>query len=140
MIAAQSLISLFRQALAEVVLRQVTNLAALTAVMQSGFSVASAEGIQLDALAAASGLDRTDTSYGSACTDAGFREYLLAKLALWTWNGTNESVPDVLHAVLTGSRQADHGDGTVTLYPGEALPVPAKELFPVPAGVRAVME
>ena len=40
-------------ALAEAVLRQVSDLAALTAQMQAGFSFARAEGIQLDKIAAA---------------------------------------------------------------------------------------
>ena len=125
-------------ALAEAVLRQAADLVPLTEALQSAFSFVYAEGQQLDDLAKAVGLSRHDA--GPEMQDEDFRQYLLAKLALWTWNGTNESIPDVLHAVLTGSRQADHGDGTVTLYPGEPLPVPAKELFPVPAGVRAAVE
>ena len=119
-------------ALAEAVLRQAADLMPLTAALQSAFSFGEAEGVQLDDLAAAAGLKRAN-----GMTDEAFRQYLLAKLALWTWNGTNEGVPGVLGIALPGSRQTDNGDGTVTLHPAGVLPVPAEELFPVPAGVRA---
>ena len=119
-------------ALAETVLRQAADLMSLTAALQSGFSVGEAAGVQLDDLAAAVGLSR-----GSGMTDELFRQYILAKLALWAWDGTNEGVPGVLGTALPGSRQTDNGNGTVTLHPAGALPGPAKELFPVPAGVRA---
>ena len=33
--------------------------------------------------------------------------------------------------------QQDNMDGTVTVAPTGALPAPAKDLFPVPAGIRA---
>ena len=122
-------------ALAEAVLRQVVDLASLVASLQSGFSFASAEGQQLDDLAAAVGLSREDFSVGGA-SDEDFREYLLAKLALWTWDGTNETVPDVLAAALPGSTQRDNGDGTVTVTGAGTLP--AGSVFPVPAGIRII--
>ncbi len=114
-------------AFAEAVLRQAADLASLTAQLQSGFSFASAEGIQLDMLAAAVGLRRE-----SGMADETFRQYLLAKLALWTWDGTNEGVPAVLAAGLPGSTENDNQDGTVTVEP----PGISSECLPVPAGVR----
>ena len=123
-------------ALVEAVFRQVEDLTTLTAQLQSGFSFATAEGIQLDLLAKAVGLSRMDI--GADVPDETFRQYLLAKLALWTWDGTNKTVPEVLAAALPGNTQTDNGDGTVTIIPGGTLPTNAKEMFPVPAGVRVI--
>lgn len=123
--------------LAGAVFRQVTDLIALTEEMQSGFSFAFAEGKQLDDIAAAVGLKRSDIQEaGSACTDEDFRKYLMAKLALWTWNGTNETVPAVLNLALPGSAQTDNGDGTVTVSTDSGLP--PEKVFPVPVGVRMI--
>ena len=119
-------------ALAEAVLRQVSDLAALTAQTQAGFSFARAEGIQLDQIAAAIGLNRSDI--GTDVPDETFRQYLLAKLALWTWDGTNKTVPEVLGIALPGSTQTDNGDGSVTINTGSGLPV--EKVFPVPAGIK----
>ena len=123
-------------ALAEAVLRQVTDLQAVVAEMQAAFSFAHAEGTQLDLLAESVGLTRADTSAGAGCTDEQFRQFLLAKLALWGWNGTNEGVPAVLEAGLPGNTERDNGNGTVTVSPGTGLPAEVGDLAPVPAGVR----
>ena len=120
-------------AFAESVLRQAADLLALTASLQPGFSFAAAEGKQLDDLAAAVGLARE-----TGMTDESFRQYLLAKLALWTWDGTNETVPAVLAAALPGSTQHDNQDGTVTAGTDTALP--PEKLFPYPAGIRLITE
>ena len=77
-------------ALAEVVLRQAVDLASLTAQLQCGCSFTFAEVQQLDMLAAAVGLRRE-----SGMADEPFRQYLLAKLALWRWDGTNAGIPAV---------------------------------------------
>jgi len=69
-------------ALAEAVLRQVTDLQEVVGEIPAAFSFASAEGKMLDLLAESVGLSRAETSAGVNCTDAQFREYLLAKLAL----------------------------------------------------------
>ena len=61
-------------ALAEAVLRQAVDLMALIGEIRSGFSFATAEGEQLDAIAAAVGLSR-----GLGMTDEAFRVYLLQK-------------------------------------------------------------
>ena len=120
-------------ALAEAVLRQVSDLAALTAQMQAGFSFARAEGIQLDQIAAAIGLNRSDI--GTDVPDETFRQYLLAKLALWTWDGTNENAPVALSAQ-PGVTVTDNSDGTVAISPAGTNP----ELAPVPAGVRIIRD
>ena len=114
-------------ALAEAVLRQATDLKALAASLQSGFSVARAAGKQLDALAEAMGFRRE-----TGTTDADFRQYLLSKLKLWTWDGTNPGALDVLPAGVT---MTDNGNGTVTVTPAGTDP----GLLPVPAGVRIIM-
>ena len=119
-------------ALAEAVLRQAMDLQALTEELQSGFSLARAEGIQLDAFAEALGIRRADV--GSSVSDAAFRQYLLAKLALWRWDGTNKTVRETLEAALPGRTETDNMDGTITVNPGGNR----KELLPVPAGVRVV--
>ena len=113
-------------ALAEAVLRQAVDLMALIESIQSGFSFASADGKQLDAIAAAVGLSRE-----SGMTDEAFRAYLLQKLKLWTWDGTNAGVPDVMPEGIT---ETDNLDGTVTVSPAGM----DKKLLPVPAGVRMI--
>ena len=113
-------------ALAQAVLRQAVDLMALIESIQSGFSFASADGKQLDAIAEAVGLSRE-----SGMTDEAFRAYLLQKLKLWTWDGMNAGVPDVLPEGVT---ETDNLDGTVTVSPGGT----EKELLPLPAGVRMI--
>ncbi len=110
-------------ALAEAVLRQAADLMSLAAALQPGYSFARAEGIQLDRTAEASGLKRTDL--GTDVPDETFRRYVLAKLALWTWDGTNETVPAVLEAACPGSTLTDNGDGTVTVNGESVIPIPA---------------
>ena len=106
----------------------------------SGFSFARAEGVQLDALAQSIGLNRSDLAAGQPVPDEVFRQYVLDKLNLWAWDGTNEGVQAVLDRILPGSRQRDNADGTVTALPAGALPAAAGALFPVPAGVRTNTE
>ena len=113
-------------ALAEAVLQQAVDLMTLIESIQSGFSFASATGEQLDAIAAAIGLSRE-----SGMTDEAFRAYLLQKLKLWTWDGTNQSVPAILPAGVT---ETDNLNGTVTVSPAGTN----KELLPLPAGVGIV--
>ena len=113
-------------ALAQAVLRQAVDLMALIESIQSGFSCASADGKQLDAIAEAVGLSRE-----SGMTDEAFRAYLLQKLKLWTWDGTNAGVPDVM---LEGVTETDNLDGTVTVSPAGM----DKKLLPVPAGVGMI--
>ena len=111
-------------ALAEAVLSQVMDLVPLVASLQTGYSFASAEGVQLDAIAEALGLKRDP-----GMADEAFRQYLLDKLLLWTWDGTNEGVPAVLPQ---GVMESDNGNGTVTVSPSGTR----ADILPIPAGVR----
>ncbi len=113
-------------ALAQALLQQALDLMTLIEAIQSGFSFALAEGDQLDAIAEAVGLNR-----GMGMTDEAFRTYLLQKLKLWTWDGTNVNVPSVLPAGVT---ETDNGNGTVTVSPVGTR----QDLLPVPAGVATV--
>ena len=123
-------------ALAEAVLRQVNDLLPLIAQLQSGFCFETAEGKQLDQVAAAIGLSRKNTAEGSSCSDETFRTYIRTKMALWRWDGTNAGVSGMLENVLQGNTETDNGNGTVTVALQGNLPAEAGELFPVPAGVR----
>ena len=87
-------------------------------------------------MALAEAVLRQAADLGTGIPDETFRRYLLAKLALWTWDGTNETVPDVLAAALPGCTQTDNGDGTVTVTGTGTLP--AGSVFPVPAGIRII--
>ena len=113
-------------ALAEAVLLQAVDLMTLIDSIQSGFSFATAEGSQLDAIAEAVGLSRE-----LGMTDEAFRAYLLQKLKLWTWDGTNVNAPAVLPEGVT---ETDNLDGTVTVSPAGTR----QDLLPVPAGVRVI--
>ena len=126
-------------ALAEAVLSQAADLIPLIAQLQSGFSFAEAEGVQLDQIAEGIGLKRTDCAWGEETSDETFREYIASKLALWSWDGTNAGVPVMLEKSLPGSTQTDNLDSTVTAVPvASPLTAPAAELFPYPAGVRLI--
>ena len=120
-------------ALAQAVLRQAADLIPLTSQLASGFSFARAEGVQLDLLGESIGIPRADTPGGAEATDEAYRAYLLAKLALWTWDGTNEGAAETQEKILPGSALRDNGDGTVTVSPPGGI-------FCVPAGIRAVTE
>ena len=113
-------------ALAEAVLRQAADLMALIGEIRSGFSFATAEGSQLDGIAEAVGLSRNP-----GMTDEAFRAYLLQKLKLWSWDGTNLGVPAVLPEGVT---ETDNLNGTVTVSPAGVTP----DLLPLPAGIRAI--
>lgn len=113
-------------ALAEAVLRQAADLIALIGEIRSGFSFASAEGTQLDAIAAVVGLCREP-----GMTDEAFRAFLLQKLKLWSWDGTNLGVPAVLPECVT---ETDNLNGTVTV----SLAGTRQDLLPIPAGVRVI--
>ena len=125
-------------ALAEVVLRQALDLVSLTGSLGSAFSPETAQGVQLDQVAASMGLFRTDISVNEAVSDETFRDYILKKLNLWTWDGTNGSVPATLAKIQPGAEMLDNQDGTATVTGAGIQPVPVEELFPVTGGVRIV--
>ena len=115
-------------ALAEAVLRQVTDLIALVQQLASGFSFAHAEGVQLDALGGSVGIIRQEGR-----DDESYRRVLLKKLKLYTWDGTNERAFDFAEE---GEVFVDNDDGTVTARTD--VPLPAGEVMPVPMGIRVV--
>ncbi len=115
-------------ALAEALLSQAADLQHVVAEIRAGYAVGHAAGNQLDAAAEALGL-RRETGTG----DEAFRQFLLAKLALWTWDGTNEKVPAALSAQ-PGVTVTDHSNGTVAVSPAGT----GQDLLPVPAGIRIV--
>ena len=115
-------------ALAEALLRQVTDLAALVNSINSGFSVGSAAGVQLDALGESFSIPRQE-----GWDDETYRGVLLRKLKRFVWDGTNETSFEYL---LSGETFKDNDNGTVTVGTGP-LPLPASELLPVPTGVKA---
>ena len=115
-------------ALAEAILRQVTDLMDLVPQLASGFSFASAEGKQLDALGESVGIIRQED-----WDDESYRKVLLKKLKLFTWDGTNERAFDFAGE---GETFVDNDDGTVTAR--TVLPLAAAEVMPVPMGIKAV--
>ena len=113
-------------ALAEAVLRQAADLMALAPQLASGFSFASAEGIQLDALGESVRIPRQE-----GWDDETYRKVLLRKLKLNTWDGRNETSFSYLEE---GEMYCDNGNGTITVRtPG---PLPAAGLLPIPIGVK----
>ncbi len=73
-------------ALAEAVLSQVNDLQAVIAAFPSAYSVQYAVGDQLDAIGKSFMLLRPE-----GLEDEPYRLYLLMKLALFTWDGSNEA-------------------------------------------------
>ena len=122
-------------ALVTAVVQQVTDLQAVIGEINGAFSPESAQGAQLDDLAASMGLSRLDTSAGAAVTDAAFRDFIQKKLIQWSWDGTNASVPKIVEKLQQGAVQTDNQNGTVTVTGASGLPAPVKELFPIPCGV-----
>ena len=124
-------------ALAEAVLRQAADLQALIPFLESGFSVASAEGAQLDALGESMGIPRL-----SGMTDEAYRQLISIKCILWSWDGINDSVPALLSEAIPGASQVDHCDLSVSVSvpSGTSLPAAPEELFPVPAAIRIITD
>ena len=124
--------------LAEAVLRQVMDLQAAVSLLNAAFAPETAQGAQLDALAASLGLGRVDTSAGVSASDEVFRDYIRKKLIQWGWDGRNGSVADVIAKIRPGASQTDNMNGTVTITGAGPQPAAVKQLFPVPGGVKAV--
>lgn len=114
-------------ALAEAILRQAVDLAAVVTAIPSAFSILQATGSQLDAAGEACGIQRQNS-----WNDETYRSVLLRKLKLNTWDGTNEAVKDYLE---TGETILDAGSNAVQIHTG-SLPVPTNELLPIPIGVK----
>ena len=123
-------------ALAEAVLRQVTDLQAIAEQINGTFAPASAQGEQLDVLGASLGLSRGDTSTGVTASDTVFRDFILKKLIRWSWDGRNGTAGEVLAKIKPGAVMADNQNGTVTVTGAGTQPAPVKELFRVTGGIR----
>ena len=122
--------------LATALLQQVTDLQAVVAQINGEFSTESAQGDQLDVLAASMNLSRLDTSAGVTVTDADFRDYIQKKLIQWSWDGTNASVPGIVAKLQPGAVEIDNQNGTVTVSGAGTQPALVKDLFPIPVGIR----
>ena len=129
-------------ALAGALLRQVLDLYTAAESIPSAFSLNNAEGSQLDILASSLGISRADTVTGEGADDETFRAIIRARLALWRWDGTNETIPAVLSEAFPGLDifLEDNCDLSVTLCgpDASALPADPETLLPVPAGVRLI--
>ena len=123
-------------AIATVVLQQVMDLQAVVGEINNVFAPESAQGVQLEALAASLGLSRLDTSAGAVVTDEAFRDFIRKKLIQWSWDGTNKAVPAIVAKIQQGASQTDNMNGTVTVTGAGTQPAPVKALFPMTAGVR----
>ncbi len=115
-------------ALAEAVLRQAVDLIALVPSLASGFSFASAVGVQLDELGTSVSVPRQE-----GWDDETYRGILLRKLKLNTWDGTNETS---FSFVDDGETFVDNCNGTVTA--ATSLPLPANEVLPIPIAVKSI--
>ena len=121
-------------ALAEAVLSQANDLFALLSSLPSAWSLDEAVGKQLDDIGALMNIPRPPNA-----SDEDYRLYLRARIAGKNWDGTNESLPDVLSKAFPDrtAKVIDNLDGTVTIELSGEMPIfPLKDLFPVPAGVR----
>ena len=118
--------------LAEAVLGQAEELIELIPEMLDAFSVDDAEGVQLDLVGEMMGVPRSAAADSS---DDAYRAFLKAKLALWRWNGTNESVTSLLAEAFPGQGVTlkDNGDMTVTVENADS-----ESLLPIPAGAALV--
>ena len=122
--------------MAAAVLQQVIDLQEVVGEINEAYSMASAQGSQLDALAESLGLSRLDTSAGAAVTDAAFRDFIWKKLIQWSWDGRNKTVPAIVEKIQQGAIQTDNMNGTVTVTDAGTQPASVKALFPITAGVR----
>ena len=122
-------------ALVTAVVQQVVDLQVVVVQINGAFAPESAQGAQLDDLAASMGLSRLDTSAGANVTDTAFRDFIQKKLIQWSWDGTNGTVQDLVEKIKPGARQTDNQNGTVTVTGASGLPAPVKELFPIPCAV-----
>ena len=120
-------------ALAEAILRQAAELIGVLPDLTSAFSLDYASGEALSALGKSLGLVRPEDM-----ADTDYRALIRIKLILWGWDGRNDSVQGVLDRAIPGATLSDNCNGSVTLHPAGTLPGAAAELFPVPAGVRAI--
>ena len=121
-------------ALAEAVLSQAADLLAL--IQQSfpeALSLETAVGAQLDTLGGLLNIPRP-----AGASDADYRFLLNARIACRHWDGSNDTLPDVLARIFPGRdvQLLDNQDGSVTARVSGTLPFPLSELLPFPAGIQ----
>lgn len=124
-------------ALARAVMTQAAELLALVQTgIPAAYDLETASGRQLDALGELLNVPRPLPS----TSDEDYRFLLRARIAVHHWDGTNESLPEVLAAAFPGreAKLIDNQDGTVTASVSGSLPFSLEELFPVPAGIRLI--
>ena len=119
-------------ALAQAILSQAEDLISLIPFLQSAFSVDTAVGVQLDLIGETMSIPR---SVAADSSDDSYRDFLKAKLILWRWDGTNESVSALLAEAFPGQGVTlkDNGDMTVTVEHADS-----ESLLPIPAGTALV--
>ena len=124
--------------LAKAILCQAADLQAVIPELESAFSLDAATGCQLDQIGEMFGLSRDMMKAGSGASDAAFRSFLKAKLALWRWDGRNGTAGAVIRQAFPGNavRMKDNGNGSVTVTGAETLPAQAESVLPVPAGIQ----
>ena len=125
-------------AVASAVLQQVVDLQAVVGELNAAFAPATAQGVQLEALGESLGLNRLDTTAGTAATDEVYRDFIQKKLIRWGWDGTNKSVPGITERLQAGSVEKDNQNGTVTVTGAGTQPAEVKEIYPITVGVRVV--
>ena len=124
-------------ALAQAVMLQAAELLALVQTeIPAAYELGTASGAQLNALGELLNVPRPLPS----TSDEDYRFLLRARIAVHHWDGTNESLPEVLEAAFPGreAKLIDNQDGTVTASVSGNLPFSLEELFPVPAGIRLI--
>lgn len=125
------------KALARMVLDQVME---MTQLVRTDFPEAylpeTAVGEQLDALGVLMNVPRPKPFM----PDETYRFLLRARMAAHSWDGTNDTLSAVLEAAFPGknAKMIDRLDGTVSCMLDGNLPdgLSARDVFPVPAGVR----
>ena len=120
-------------ALAEAVLSQVNDLIAVVAAFPAAFSVSGAAGAQLDSIGTSFMLPRP-----SGLSDDQYREYLAARLAMFGWDGANDTAQQLLTKLFPGSTISDNCDGTVGVHTVSDLQADQR-LYPVPAGIQVAV-
>ena len=119
--------------LAEAILSQVNDLLVVIAALPEAYSVSGSVGAQMDAIGESFMLPRPE-----GMSDTDYRMYLMGKLKLFTWDGSNDSIPGILSDIDPAARISDNGDGTITVSNAPSQIVD-EGLYPVPAGVRTIV-
>jgi len=114
--------------------------AAVTVSGDDGAGDGGDAGSDAGAQGTSSGSDSPLANALRAAAGGRYRDFLKAKLILWRWDGTNESVSALIAEAFPGQgvTLTDNGDMTVTAYNAAALPASAEILLPLPAGVELI--